>query len=472
MIFNEIKKDQIDKSPVLIIGSGPAGISLAIDLAKKNINSIIIEAGEEFYSEESQSQYDGKIIGDPLEQLSESRLRQLGGTSGIWGGWSRPLENYDFLEWPISKKDIEPYLDGACSILNIPNKFRSTNLNKEINQIEYQYSQVRFGDHYNDFLRKTKKIKIFLNSQFDHFESIDNKITHAIIKTKNGEIKLKSQNFVLATGGIENSRILLWSRIKNPNLLDKKLPIGKYWMSHPFIYGGQGIVYKQKIKKSFQKKFINVDDSPIHFTPSENFLKSNNILSSSIHIEPSEDKEYTKKQILRDIACLAPKLSQKIRKLYNNKDLLCGNIKMHLQENYDMKNSVTLDSERDNFNIPKPVLNYTQSPTSVLGCKKLLIAFANLCLDKDIGRISVSDEIMNGNKIKEIAQGGYHHCGGTVMGESIKTSVVNSDLKVHNTDNLYVLGSSIFTSVGYVNPTLSIVQFSLRLSNFLKLKLS
>ena len=37
MIFNEIKKDQIGKSPVLIIGSGPAGISLAIDLAKKTL---------------------------------------------------------------------------------------------------------------------------------------------------------------------------------------------------------------------------------------------------------------------------------------------------------------------------------------------------------------------------------------------------------------------------------------------------
>ena len=35
MIFNELKKDQINNSPVLIIGSGPAGITLAIDLAKK-----------------------------------------------------------------------------------------------------------------------------------------------------------------------------------------------------------------------------------------------------------------------------------------------------------------------------------------------------------------------------------------------------------------------------------------------------
>ena len=42
---------------------------------------------------------------------------------------------------------------------------------------------------------------------------------------------------------------------------------------------------------------------------------------------------------------------------------------------------------------------------------------------------------------------------------------------IHDTNNLYVVGSSIFTTVGYVNPTLSIVQFSLRLSDYIKNKL-
>ena len=224
MIYKDLSDIKDKNFPVVIIGSGPAGITIAIKLAEKKINSLIIEAGDEEYQDSSQENYKSKVIGDEIDDLRYSRLRQLGGTSGIWGGWSRPLENYDFLNWPISKGDIDPYLNEACSVLNIPNKFRSTNLNEEINQIEYQYSNVQFGEHYKEFLKKTKKIRIFLNSQFDHFESIDNKISYAIIKTKDGEIKIKSQNFILATGGIENSRILLWSRIKSPSLLDKKLP--------------------------------------------------------------------------------------------------------------------------------------------------------------------------------------------------------------------------------------------------------
>ena len=57
------------------------------------------------------------------------------------------------------------------------------------------------------------------------------------------------------------------------------------------------------------------------------------------------------------------------------------------------------------------------------------------------------------------------------MGDNKNNSVVDKNLKVHDTNNLYVVGSSIFTTVGYVNPTLSIVQFSLRLSDYIKNKL-
>ena len=45
----------------------------------------------------------------------------------------------------------------------------------------------------------------------------------------------------------------------------------------------------------------------------------------------------------------------------------------------------------------------------------------------------------------------------------MKTSVVDSDLKVHDTKNIFVAGSSIFATSGYSNPTFTIVQLSIRL---------
>ena len=46
---------------------------------------MIIEAGDENYNKTSQEFYKGKIIGDQVTDLSLSRLRQFGGTSGRWG---------------------------------------------------------------------------------------------------------------------------------------------------------------------------------------------------------------------------------------------------------------------------------------------------------------------------------------------------------------------------------------------------
>ena len=53
------------------------------------------------------------------------------------------------------------------------------------------------------------------------------------------------------------------------------------------------------------------------------------------------------------------------------------------------------------------------------------------------------------------------------MGNDINDSVVNRNLKVHNINNFFILGSSVFPSGGHTNPTLTIVQLSLKLSEYM-----
>ena len=88
MIFQDLNNINLKNIPVIIFGSGPAGITTSLGLEKKKIQSLIIEAGSETYSKTSQDFYRGKVTGDHLTDISLSRLRQLGGTSGHWGGWS------------------------------------------------------------------------------------------------------------------------------------------------------------------------------------------------------------------------------------------------------------------------------------------------------------------------------------------------------------------------------------------------
>jgi choline dehydrogenase-like flavoprotein len=54
------------------------------------------------------------------------------------------------------------------------------------------------------------------------------------------------------------------------------------------------------------------------------------------------------------------------------------------------------------------------------------------------------------------------------MAEDERQGVVDSTCKVHNVDNLYVAGSSVFPTSGNINPTLTLVALALRLADHLK----
>jgi len=469
MIFQKFEDIDFNNFPVIIFGSGPAGMTIALELEKKNISSIIIEAGDSEYSEDSQELYNGKIIGDNLIDLSSSRLRQLGGTSGHWGGWSKPMEAYNFKKWPIKKETLDPYKKKTCSILDIKNEFKKTKLNNYFNQIEFRYSNVNFAEKYKTYIKKSKKIHLILNCQLSHFEGKGKKILSATCFFENKTKKIQSKYFILACGGIENSRILLWTREKNTNLINKNLPIGEYWMHHPWIVSGIGLINKKKLKKKLNNRFIDYD-GPLHFAASKNLIEEKKILSAAIYMNAKEDTKLYK-EIIKDILCIAPEYGKKISHLVFKKDLKCGNIFMNLEEPPNKNNKIKLDLyKRDKFNMPIVNLFYKKSKESLLAAKTFLEEFGNYCINEDIGRIAAKENIHKLDDFENI--GGFHHLGGTNMGINKSISVVDYNLKIHGLSNLYVAGSSNFTTGGYTNPTFTIIQLSLRLADELHSKIN
>ena len=109
MLINNINSKE-NNFDFTIIGTGPASITLALELEKKGFSSILFEAGGEDYSDESQKYYSGSIIGDKYFPLDANRLRYFGGTSGHWGGKCRPLDKHDLVDWPITHHDLSKYL--------------------------------------------------------------------------------------------------------------------------------------------------------------------------------------------------------------------------------------------------------------------------------------------------------------------------------------------------------------------------
>tara|TARA_B100000767_G_scaffold274901_1_gene309488 strand:- start:1973 stop:3382 length:1410 start_codon:yes stop_codon:yes gene_type:complete len=468
MIVNNLEDVDLSDVPVVIIGSGPAAITLALELEKKKISSIIIEAGDEKYNYESQQSYKAEVIGDKISNFTHNRLRQFGGTSGHWGGWCKPLADYNFANWNINKKDLDIYSNETCKILGINNEFRSIELNNNFEQIEFQYSKVRFARKFRSQIKNSNYIKLILKTQVSHFEGNDNFTQYAVCYSKQKKYEIKSKLFILACGGIENSRILLWTKEKNDGFINNYLPIGKYWMCHPWMLGGVGVIKKKKFKKILKEEYIEYE-GPVHIATTKNIRKEKNILGGALYMNAVEDTKIYK-EIIKDLLCVAPELGKKIARKVFSKDLKCGNIFLQIEEEPKITNKITLHPNlKDSLDIPITKLFYFQSKSSLLNAKTILENFGDFCRKTDSGRIAIKEEIENLQNYESL--GVNHHIGGTRMGNSSKTSVVDENLKLHDNKNLYVLGSSNFVSSGYANPTYTIIQMSLRLANEISNKL-
>ena len=106
MIFDNLKQIENKSFFAIIVGSGPAGISLALKLEKKGYKSLILEAGSFDFKIENEKYIDGETVGDKYTDLKTARSREFGGTSSRWGGNCSILKDEDFSEWPIKKKKI------------------------------------------------------------------------------------------------------------------------------------------------------------------------------------------------------------------------------------------------------------------------------------------------------------------------------------------------------------------------------
>ncbi|HRK98020.1 MAG TPA: GMC oxidoreductase, partial [Alphaproteobacteria bacterium] len=64
-----------------------------------------------------------------------------------------------------------------------------------------------------------------------------------------------------------------------------------------------------------------------------------------------------------------------------------------------------------------------------------------------------------------------HFMGTTRMGNDPQTSVTDKNAKLHEVENLYISGPSLFSTYGYANPVYTIVALALRLADHISEKL-
>lgn len=456
------------KFDTIIIGAGAAGITTAITLEKFGKSVALIEGGGLEYSEESQNIYRGDVKGDPYFDLDVTRLRYLGGSTNHWGGWCRPFEKIDFernylgekYEWPIKFKEIDRYKNEACSILEIESSFElKSSDDPNVKAIKFQFSPpVRFSKKYLSKLKSSKLISVFINSNLTKVSGSNRNIHSVDINNyRQKKLNLRAKNFVFSMGGIENSRFLLWIDRSLPGIFfDEKLPIGKYWMEHPHFTLGRALIDNQKVSHNY-------------YSLTDKAQKKLNILNCGFRIERLKDTKGLTKALIKDLLCIAPKLGKKFVELTGKNQYLCGAIfRAAWEQSPDKFNVVRIGNDTDKFGIPKVELNWKKNKIDRKTIKKSVFEFNEWLMKIDGGRIKLEEWMLTENDYPTDDElGGHHHMGGTRMHKSNILGVVDSNCKVFGSENLYIAGSSIFTTGGHNNPTLPIVQFALRLANHL-----
>jgi choline dehydrogenase-like flavoprotein len=122
----------------------------------------------------------------------------------------------------------------------------------------------------------------------------------------------------------------------------------------------------------------------------------------------------------------------------------------------DPNNRVELSPTLTDFwKLPRPKITFAPSPYSYNGLAQAIKVF------KDMFRLVDATELDFGPD-PQAYDGAGHIMGTCRMGKNPKTSVVDAQCRTHDHPSMFIVGSSVFPTVGSPNPTLTIAALALR----------
>lgn len=121
----------------------------------------------------------------------------------------------------------------------------------------------------------------------------------------------------------------------------------------------------------------------------------------------------------------------------------------------DPANRVELSSEKDGLQIPRPKITYAPSEYSMRGLARALAVMGDIFQRIGDGKPNLGAD-------PRAYDGAGHIMGTCRMGKDAKQSVVDPECRTHDHKNLFIVGSSVFPTVGSPNPTLTLAALALR----------
>lgn len=471
--FEQIS-EQEEAFDICIIGAGAAGISMAVTLAERGHRVLLCEGGDADYSERSQECYRGDVVGDPYIPLYGARLRYLGGSTNHWGGVCRPLDRYDFpakaaaseTAWPITRGTLSPYYRAATKLLDLEVPPTDQPVpGAGLKRIYFSLGNpTRLKDKYATTLLESTTLECCLTANLVALETQGGKVTSATFKNYQGDYRLvRARYFVLACGGIENSRLLLWcNQQAQGQLIPQPATLGRYWMEHPHATVGKALL--------FEPGALGMNEEyNIFLSPTADAIDSRQILNCGLRLHRMSPE--ATQELIDELADQAPTLVGRLQIWQAQGRVMHGAVlRAAWEQEPRFENRIELSEELDELGVPRSRLVWQQSELDRRTIRESMLLLGEYLRDNEVGRLQMAEWLAE-TPVQLPTEGelaGRHHMGGTRMSLSAEEGVVNTDCRLFAQENFFVAGSSVFASAGHANPTLTLVQLALRLCDHLE----
>ena len=527
MLRLDLRHDQLPAhARVVVVGSGPSGITVAATLAATGIDAVVLETGPDA---EQLNRIDN--VGAPrVEPQRLVRRREFGGSSMAWSGRCTPFDDIDFEQrswvpgsgWPITQAELRPHLDAAAAIFDLGEQEYGAGLWPLLHTappatpldpgtlIErfWHFSRgrrspaepTRFdGDVDGDFTVVTSATATAIRSESGTATAVE-------VATPEGARSTISCDFVIVAGGaIETPRLLLASGLGNdftgrylmdhPGVAVASIPttgaesvrdrFGTYWRpSEPFRLAYlNGMALSPELQR--RERLLNaacwLDEFPAMDDPWQAGLRlAGRLRGSSGGAANEESVEFWR---TRDGAAPArPTLlgdawavlrhpiliAQGIARLRRNRPPLYRADRVDLyalsEQVPDPDSRVTLSQQLDPLGVPMPRIDWRLHDEEFHTVRALLDAVIEEFVRVGLPAPQPAPWMVSPETWRTRVLDRAHQLGTARMGATPDEGAVDTELRVYGTQNVFVADGSVFPTSGHANPTLLIVALAHRLA--------
>lgn len=511
------ERSRID-TDLCLIGSGPAGWTIAEELRDTGLRVLMLESGGHATAPETDALNEVEDVGT---RLFNGRSRALGGTSNLWNGRCIPFDDIDYERrpwiarsgWPFGAEAMVPYVNRASEHLcagpyydgrerrPMPGGARLDVDPALLRPAWWQLPEpVNFGRALTT--RRSPNLWVLLRATVTQLNTdpLGRRIESVEVADADGRRStVHARAVVLCAGGVENPRILLYSNRVNPHGVgnDHDL-VGRYLMDHP-----RDFELIARVEPAHADRFRDVFgpfdmDGPCGrhefsygFSLSPERQRADGLLNAAawpFQVASDDDPisafsrlvRVASDGVVRDARRAASQPGLLLRQL-NSRFIARRKVRqkvekigflMSSEQVPDPASRVRLGDRLDRLGLPLARvdwrINELEARSQAVLAQTIAAEFARLGLFP----VRLADWVREGRFGDAEFVDGCHPIATTRMANDPRDGVVDADCQVHGVDRLYVAGSSVFPTGSHANPTLMVVALAVRLAEHLKERLS